>query len=246
MPVSWMPWQDGAETTEDFWAYANFMLGFTEPNPIDKPTLDKIARIGIGAGKTWNSASQNKDFRKGMQAGLEEARAALKKQSEGAPDPSLFFRSREESKDDYDDRALGVYMGQWGNVSAQSVYFPVAKDEKGDLLDGSKGNYSVTFAADQIPPVEYFWSWTMYRLPQRSLVENPIDRYALGSASPQLTKAGDGSIRISFQAQSPGKDKEGNWLPAPDGPFWLVMRAYGPGRAILDKTWKLPPVTRTQ
>jgi hypothetical protein len=246
MPLSWTPWQDGAETTEDFWAYVNFMLGFTTPNPIDQPTLDKMAQIGVGAGMPWNSASQNKDFRKGMQAGLNDARANLKKQSEHATDPGLFFRSREESQDDYNDRALGVYMGQWGNVSAQSVYFPVAKDEKGDLLDGRKGNYSITFTADQIPPVEYFWSWTMYELPQRSLVENPINRYALGSATPQLDKADDGSLTISFGTKSPGNEKEGNWLPAPAGPFWLVMRAYGPGKAILDKTWKMPPVERTR
>ena len=246
MPVSWMPWQDNAETTEDFWAYANFMLGFTTPNPIDKPTLDKIAQIGVGAGMTWNSASQNKDFRKGMQAGLNDARADLKKQSQADPDIGLFFRSRVDAKDDYNDRALGVYMGQWGNARAQSVYFSVPKDAEGDLLDGSKGSYAVTFTADQLPPVEYFWSWTMYRLPQRSLVENPINRYNLSSATPQLEKADDGSLTISFGTKSPGNEKEGNWLPAPAGPFWLVMRAYGPGKAILDKTWKMPPVTRTR
>jgi hypothetical protein len=61
-----------------------------------------------------------------------------------------------------------------------------------------------------------------------------------------LQKAADGSITIQFQAKSPGKGKEDNWLPAPEGPFWLVLRTYGPGEAILDKTWKVPPVTRTK
>jgi hypothetical protein len=245
MPVSWKPWRDEVETSTDFWEYANFMLGFTTPNPLDKPTLDKMAKIGVGAARTWNSGEQNKDFRNGMQEGLEEARADLKKASESITDPSLFFRSRADARTDYNDRALGVYVGQWGNVSAQSVYFSVAKDEAGDLFDGSKGSFSVTFSADQIPPVEYFWSWTMYKLPQRGLVENSIDRYALGSASPELKAAADGSITIYFQTDSPGEEKQGNWLPSPDGPFWLVLRAYGPGKAILDKTWKVPPVKKT-
>ncbi len=71
---------------------------------------------------------------------------------------------------------------------------------------------------------------------------NPINRYSIGSATPGLQKTGDGSITIYFQAESPGADKESNWLPAPEGPFWLVLRTYGPGESILDKTWKLPPV----
>jgi ABC-type amino acid transport substrate-binding protein len=138
--------------------------------------------------------------------------------------------------------ALGVNVGIFGNVKKVSVYFSVPKDGKGELFDGSKHNYSITFAADQIPPAKNFWSWTMYKLPQRWLVDNPINRYAIGSATPGLKKAKDGSITIYFQARSPGKDKESNWLPAPEAPFWIVLRTYGPGKSILDGSWKLPQV----
>ena len=133
-------------------------------------------------------------------------------------------------------------MGIFGNVKEVSVYFSVPKDDRGMLFDGSEHDYSITFTKDQIPPVEYFWSWTMYKLPQRWLVDNPINRYSIGSATPGLKKAADGSITLYFGAKSPGKDKESNWLPAPGGPFWLVLRAYGPGESMLDKTWELPPV----
>ena len=111
-------------------------------------------------------------------------------------------------------------------------------------MDGSKNSYTLTFTKDQIPDVKNFWSWTMYKLPQRWLVDNPINRYSIGSATPGLKTAADGSITLYFSAKSPGKDKESNWLPAPGGPFWLVLRTYGPGKAILDKTWKMPPVKR--
>ena len=93
-----------------------------------------------------------------------------------------------------------------------------------------------------MPPAKNFWSITMYKLPQRWLVDNPIDRYAIGSATPGLKTAADGSISIYVQAKSPGQDKENNWLPAPDGPCWSVLRIYGPGESILDGTWKVPPV----
>ena len=85
----------------------------------------------------------------------------------------------------------------------------------------------------------------MYKLPQRRLVDNPIDRYSIGSATPGLKSAADGSITIYMQAKSPGKDKESNWLPAPEGPFWPPLRTYGPGKTILDKTWKMPPYKQT-
>jgi hypothetical protein len=156
----------------------------------------------------------------------------------------LFFRSRKDLNKDYFNRALGVMVGIFGNVKKVSVYFATAKDDKGELFDGSKHNYTITFSAKEIPPAKNFWSWTMYKLPQRWLVDNPINRYSIGSATPGLKKAADGSITIYFQAKSPGKDKESNWLPAPKGPFWPILRTYGPGKAILDKTWKLPQVKR--
>ena len=176
--------------------------------------------------------------------GMKDALAELKKGSTHITDPSLFFRSRKDLNKDYFNRALGVMVGIFGNVKKVSVYFAVPKDDQGELFDGSKGNYTITFTADQIPPAKNFWSWTMYKLPQRWLVDNPINRYSIGSPTPGLKKAADGSITIYFQAKSPGKDKESNWLPAPQGPFWLVLRTYGPGKSILDKTWKMPPVKK--
>ena len=137
---------------------------------------------------------------------------------------------------------MGVFMGIFGNWEKVSVYFSVGTDDQGELFDGSKHSYQLKFTADQMPPAKNFWSITMYKLPQRWLVDNPIDRYSIGSSTPGLKTAADGSISIYVQAKSPGQDKETNWLPAPDGPCWMVLRIYGPGKSILDKTWKVPPV----
>jgi hypothetical protein len=97
---------------------------------------------------------------------------------------------------------------------------------------------------DQIPPVKYFWSITMYSLPNRFLVENPIKRYSIGSATPGLKTGNDGSITLFFSAESPGTDKESNWLPAPSGSWWLVMRTYGPDDSIMDGTYQVPPIKK--
>jgi len=239
--IDWMAWKDGVETTDKFWDYVNFLLPLTVPNPQDQPVLDRMAKIGLGAGTTKPDA----DIQAAMQLGMQDAQAELKKGANHITDPSLFFRSREDLNKDYFNRALGVNVGIFGNVKKVSVYFATAKDDKGELFDGSKHNYAITFTADQIPPAKNFWSFTMYKLPQRWLVDNPINRYSIGSATPGLKTAEDGSITIYFQAKSPGKDKESNWLPTPEGPFWPILRTYGPGKSILDKTWTLPTIKRT-
>ena len=240
--IQWMPWNDGAEAKDEFWAYANFLLAFTAPNAQDQPVLDRMARIGIDAGKPWDASTLGDDVTAAIATGMQDAIQELQDNAKNIADPSLFFRSRKDAGTDYDDRALGVFVGIFGNVKKVSVYFAVPGDDQGDPFDGSRHNYAITFAADEIPPARNFWSWTMYQLPQRWLVDNPIDRYSIGSATPGLQTAADGSITIYFQAESPGADKESNWLPAPEGPFWLVLRTYGPGESILDKTWKLPQV----
>jgi hypothetical protein len=236
--IQWKTWKEGAEKTDEFWDYVNFILPFTTPNPQDKPVLDNMAKIGLGV----KGSKQSAEIKAAMQKGMKDALAELKKGATGKVDPALFFRSRKDTNKDYENRALGILMGIFGNVKKVSVYFSVPKDAQGELLDGSKHSYSLKFTADQIPPAKNFWSFTMYKLPQRWLVDNPIDRYSIGSPTPGLKKDADGSITLYFGAKSPGKDKDSNWLPASEGPFWLVLRTYGPGKAILDKTWKVPPV----
>ena len=99
----------------------------------------------------------------------------------------------------------------------------------GEPLDGSKHNYTITFAAGQFPPVNAFWSVTMYDGKTQLLIKNPINRYLINSPMlPSMKKNADGSLTLYIQKDSPGKDKEANWLPAPDGPIYLVMRLYWP------------------
>jgi len=139
--------------------------------------------------------------------------------------------------------------GIYGNDSSEATY-PITKTlADGEPLDGSKHNYTLTFPAGQFPPVNAFWSVTMYDGKSQLLVKNPLDRYLINSPMlPKMTKNADGSLTLYIQKDSPGKDKEANWLPSPGGAFALFMRLYWPTEkspSILDGSW-VPPAVRDE
>ena len=119
-----------------------------------------------------------------------------------------------------------------------------AVDSDGQLLQGTN-HYTVRLAPDKLPPVNAFWSLTMYGLPASLLVANPINRYLINSPMlPQLKRDADGGVTIYIQNETPGADKEANWLPAPKGPFAVYMRLYWPKPEALEGKWKQPPMQR--
>ena len=239
--INWPKWTEGDEMTAKYFSYVNFMLTYTTPHQDDQAMYAKMASIGLKAGAAWDSSKLDPAALKAFNEGIADARAEFKKRSEAQYDPADFFKNRKSLGTDYINRALGVYLGIFGNTTNQSVYLTEIGDVNGDPMDASKKDYTVTFKAGEFPPVKYFWSFTMYKLPQRWLVENPIKRYSIGSSTPEMKKNADGSLTIYISKNSPGKEKEGNWLPAPDAPFWVVLRTYGPNQEILDKKWKQPP-----
>jgi hypothetical protein len=140
-------------------------------------------------------------------------------------------------------RAVAARAGLWGNHGYEACYDLIHVDADGEPLDGSR-TYRVTF--DPAPPADAFWSLTMYDVPRYYLVDNPIHRYSLGDRSPGLQYGDDGSVTIHLQPTSPGPDLEANWLPTPaSGNFRPVLRSYQPGRAILDGSYPLPDIVRT-
>jgi len=131
----------------------------------------------------------------------------------------------------------------------EATYPFTRADAKGETLDGSKHDYTLTFPAGQLPPVNSFWSVTMYDGKSQLLIKNPINRYLINAPMlPAMKKNADGSVTLYIQKDSPGKARESNWLPAPDGPIYLVMRLYWPrteAPSILppgEGTWKPPAV----
>jgi hypothetical protein len=241
-----LPWEDGAETRLDYWDHVARLLPLVAPQAADEEASSALARIGIRRGEPFDSAALDPGVQTQILAGIEDGRALLADKAGKLTDGTRLFGSREAVGERYLDRALGVYVGIFGNTKDISVYLNRVADEAGQPLDGSVGSYEMTFAPGEAPPVSFFWSMTMYRLPERLLVANPIDRYSIGSATPGLTTGEDGSLTIYISARSPGAEREANWLPAPEGPFWMVLRNYGPGQSILDRTYEVPAVRKTE
>jgi hypothetical protein len=137
----------------------------------------------------------------------------------------------------------GAVFGIYGNSKEEAMYPAYFVDAAGQKLDGAANRYTVRFARGQLPPVNAFWSLTMYELPARLLYANALNRYLINSPMlPELKRDADGGLTLVIQHDSPGKDLVSNWLPAPAGPFFLTLRLYWPKREALDGEWKQPPL----
>jgi hypothetical protein len=152
-------------------------------------------------------------------------------------DPPWKISDRDTS---YLARALAARGGLWGNHGYEAAYPMTYTDADGDQLDG-RNRYTLRF--DQDPPVDAFWSITMYDLPDFYLVANPIDRYSIGDRTPGLRRDAEGSLTIVIQHDQPADTS--NWLPAPAAPFRPIMRLYQPQAAVLDGTYQIPPIVKT-
>ena len=145
---------------------------------------------------------------------------------------------------DYLNRTGSSKSNMYDNKPEETKYIYRDYDSQGKQLDG-KNNYTVTFPKGQLPPVKGFWSLTLYN-EYHLLNLNPLKRYALGTKNKTLQYNSDGSLTLYFGLKSPGKDKETNWVPAPNGTFSLYIRAYWPDQPILDGTWMPPNVVQVK
>jgi hypothetical protein len=242
----------------DFPKYLSFLLQYCPPVPEETELRAKFAEVGIEAGKPFAfdklSDSQKAELGLGVQEGydaIEKQRNNIGKNINGWNVGSA-FGDRAFYHGDYLLRAAAALAGIFGNNAVEAMY-PLAKNgSAGDPLDGSKHNYTLTFAAGQYPPVNAFWSVTMYDGKTQLLIENPINRYLINSPMLPSMKNKDGSVTMYIQKAAPSADKKSNWLPAPNGPIYMVMRLYWPKEtppSILppgEGTWQPPAVMVAQ
>ncbi len=241
---------DQQRTSLQFFNILNFVLRFCPTHPSEKDLMARFAKLNIGGGKTFDASNLRPEIKKAVEDGMSDAWQAFaeaKKQVErGKVTSSDLFGTREYLKNNYMYRMLGAVLGIWGNSKQEAMYPAYLVDASGQKLDGAN-RYTLRFAAGQLPPVDAFWSLTMYELPASLLVANPLNRYLINSPMlPDLKRDPDGGLTLYVQHDSPGVDRESNWLPAPSGPFVLFMRLYRPQPAALDGTWKQPPLMQAQ
>lgn len=211
--------------------------------------MARFAKLGIGAGRNFDGQTLSPEVRKAVEYGMSdawEAYAGLKKRVDKKEvNSGDAFGTREFLKNNYLYRMAAAVLGIFGNSKEEAMYPMYFVDENGQVLDASKNHYRLRFASGQLPPVNAFWSLTMYELPSSLLTPNPLNRYLINSPMlPNLKQDADGGLTLYVQNQSPGNDKESNWLPAPNGPFFAVLRLYWPKREILNGEWTAPPMQR--
>ncbi len=232
-------------TTPAIFSYLNFLLQFCPTDPSETGLMARFAQLNLGAGKTFALASFAPEVQQAISNGIADTKAdvdlMMKKINTDQLQSSDLFGTRDFLKNNYLYRFIGAKLGLYGNSGADAAYFGYFIDAEHHPLDASKSNYELHFAQGAIPEYHAFWSLTMYDGKTQLLVANPLNRYLLNSTTLKSYKYGsDGSLTFYIQKNSPGKDKESNWLPAPDGPFYCIYRVYMPGQAVLDGTWKKP------
>ena len=240
--------RDELKKSPKIFQQVNFVLQFCPTHPSEKALMARFAKIHVGAGKTFAWDKFSPEVQAAIGQGIADAWAdfakLMKRAETGEIGTADVFGTREHLKNNYLYRMGAAVMGIWGNSEAEAIYPTYHLDADGQKLDGSH-RYALHFAPGKLPPVNAFWSLTMYELPASLLVANPINRYLLNSPMlPDFVRDADGGITFYIQHDSPGKAKEPNWLPAPKGPFMAVMRLYWPKAEALNGTWKLPPLKR--
>jgi hypothetical protein len=232
---------------DKYFAYAAELLKVNPPHITDQPIIAQLRKIGIEPGKSFDIAKTDPIIRDALSAAAEDAQKLM---AWKLPTIARVVNRWSMNTDTmgvygnyYVKRAMVAQLGLGANLPEDAIYPANLGDETGGLLDGAH-RYTVHFDKNDTPPVNAFWSITLYD-PEGFQVANSLNRFAVSSWMP-FKQNGDGSLDLYFQNESPGADKEANWLPAPKGPFNLTMRMYAPKSEALIGKWNPPPVTRLQ
>lgn len=246
------PRVDAEMAKKHFFAYLDFSLQFIPATEDEKAIRAKLASLGVGAGdfSKFNAiaAKYGKEIAAGAAAG--EAKVTqyvtqLGKRSNGWNLLMAGGGDRARYHGNWLERAAVAKAGIYAIDTSEAQYALTRVTADGEALDGSQHTYTLSFAAKDLPPANAFWSVTLYDGKTQLLVNNPIKRYLINSPMLSgLKRNPDGSLTLYIQKDSPGTDKESNWLPAPNGPIFLALRMYGPQARTLKGEWSVPPVVR--
>jgi hypothetical protein len=230
-----------------FFAYAADLLKVNPPHITDQPMIAQLRKIGLEPGKSFDMDKADPAIRSALRSAPEDAQQLMAWKLPTIARVANGWSMNTDTMGVYGNyylkRAMVAQAGLGANVPEDAIYPLNLGDEAGRPLDGAS-RYTIHFAKGDTPPANAFWSVTLYDS-EGFQVANPLNRFALSSWMPFKYNS-DGSLDLYFQNESPGVNKEANWLPAPKGPFNLTMRLYAPKSEALTGKWNPPPVTRVQ
>ena len=219
----------------------NFMLQFCPTDKSETKLLDRFARIGVGSSAAFDVSKLGPEIQAALKNGMIDGRAAIASVVPRAKSADI-FGTRAYLNNDYLKRAVAAKVDLYGNSKEEALYPLYLTDAEGKPLDASQHKYVINLAADKLPPVNAFWSITMYDSKSQRLVPNPVNRYLINSSMLQeLKRNADDGLTLFVQHEPPGEGEKANWLPSPEGAFYMVMRLYWPKANALDGSW-IPPL----
>lgn len=234
-------------SAEDYFNLLNKLMVDNPPTADDAGMMSKLSPLGIAPGATFDATKFPSAIQDSLKTLPQWAKQDIYKQGftpSGSDSKWSIHQGLGDYKTKYGFRSGIAFGGLGANLDADAIYPVSLVDADGEPYDGSKHKYALHFDKGKTPPANAFWSLTMYDN-EGFLCTNPINRFAIGDRNP-LKKNADGSVDIYIQKDDPGKDKENNWLPAPNGPFNLLLRVYWPKEEMLNRSWKVPPVNKVQ
>lgn len=241
------PAQVARMDAETFFTRLSQLMVDNPPASTDRAMVQRLAKIGVTPGQTVDYAKLPEDIRRALDASVKKG---LNRVDQLAQQPLgrmtngwVYATDLGTYDNNYETRAAIARMGLGANIAEDAIYPRATVDSEGSPLNG-KNKYTLRFAKGDMPPVNGFWSLTMYDSRQY-FVANPLNRYALGDRS-KLKPNKDGSVTIYIQPNNPGKAKVANWLPSPQGDFNMIMRLYWPKQAALTGEWKIPGIQKVR
>jgi len=230
-----------------FFARLNTLMKDNPPANADASAVNSFAAIGVAPGTPFDLKSLDQAVAKSVEGSVKAAQAKIIAEARKPHGKKVngwdVMTNLGRYGTDYLFRSVVALVGLGANLPEDAIYPRATEDTDGQPLTGAN-SYVVHFPTGQLPPVNAFWSLTMYNSKQ-FFVQNPINRYAIGDRD-KLKFNDDGSLTINIQHESPGKEKESNWLPAPKDSFNVFMRLYWPKKEIVDGAWKMPGVERVK
>ncbi|WBP88196.1 DUF1254 domain-containing protein [Kitasatospora cathayae] len=245
----WPVWRDEVLEGVEFLTFLDFLLGFfpltDELPPAETELRGRLTDLGIDGRGEFEPAVLPLEVRAELDRGIADGRARLTRALAELRDSAGLFGTREQLGADFLRQAVAAELGPYGLPAEEVWYGRWAADSEGRRPpNASDRDHLIRFAPDALPPARFFWSATMYALPGHRLVDNTLDRYSVGGDTPGLVRDRDGGLTLYVQHKRPANaDHSANWLPAPDGPFAVVLRIHGPEASVLDGRWQPPPLT---